>query len=332
MRRSRRQRKTRYRKARFLNRRRDEGWLPPSLNHRVLTTLTWVRRLMRLCPIRALSMELVKFDTQLMENAEISGIEYQQGVLAGYEVREYLLEKWGRTCAYCEKTGIPLQIEHLVPRVRGGSHRMANLTLACTDCNQKKGNQTAAEFGFGHLMAQAKAPLKDAAAINASRWALWLSLNVLGLPLEVGTGGRTKFNRTRLQWEKAHWRDAACVGASTPAQLRSAVESVLLIEAKGHGDRQMCGMDKYGFPIRHRRRQKRFFGFKTGDLVRAVVPKGKRAGVHVGRVLVRASGSFDITTALGRQAGISYRHCRIVQRSDGYAYTTRKESALPPHS
>jgi hypothetical protein len=66
--------------------------------------------------------------------------------------------------------------------------------------------------------------------------------------------------------------------------------------------------------------------------VRAVVPKGKRAGVHVGRVLVRASGSFDISTARGRQSGISYRHCRIVQRADGYAYTTRKERALPPHS
>jgi hypothetical protein len=91
IRRSRRQRHTRYRKARFANRRRKQGWLPPSLAHRVLTTLTWTKRLLRLCPITALSIELVRFDTQLMENAEINGIEYQQGTLAGYEIREYML-------------------------------------------------------------------------------------------------------------------------------------------------------------------------------------------------------------------------------------------------
>src|SRR5262245_53486616 len=96
VRRNRRQRKTRYRPARFLNRRRPAGWLPPSLVHRIETTLTWVGRLRRFCPIAALSQELVRFDTQLMQNAEISGVGYQKGELAGYEVREYLLEKWHR--------------------------------------------------------------------------------------------------------------------------------------------------------------------------------------------------------------------------------------------
>jgi 5-methylcytosine-specific restriction endonuclease McrA len=84
-------------------------------------------------------MELVKFDTQLMENPDISGIEYQQGELAGYEVREYLLEKWGRKCAYCSETDLPLQIEHIIPRSRGGSDRVSNLTLACEGCNRLKG-------------------------------------------------------------------------------------------------------------------------------------------------------------------------------------------------
>gem|GEM_PF-5112043 len=92
-RRSRRQRHTRYRKPRFLNRTRPKGWVAPSLNHRVQTTETWVRRLRRVCPIAAISMELVRFDTQLMQDAEVSGIAYQQGELGGYEVREYLLEK-----------------------------------------------------------------------------------------------------------------------------------------------------------------------------------------------------------------------------------------------
>jgi hypothetical protein len=93
VRRSRRQRKTRYRQPRFTNRKnKKRGWLPPSLESRISNVLTWVHRLSRSCPITAISMELVKFDMQLMENAEITGVQYQQGDLAGYEAREYLLE------------------------------------------------------------------------------------------------------------------------------------------------------------------------------------------------------------------------------------------------
>lgn len=93
LRRSRRNRKTRYRQPRFNNRKRKEGWLAPSLMHRVLTIETWVKRLCRYTPIAQIAMELVKFDTQKMQNPEVDGVEYQQGELAGYEVREYLLEK-----------------------------------------------------------------------------------------------------------------------------------------------------------------------------------------------------------------------------------------------
>src|SRR5215831_2214330 len=92
-RRSRRQRHTRYRPPRFLNRRRSAGWLPPSLESRLSNTLTSVERVRRWCRVGALTLELVKFDTQLMQNAEISGVEYQQGTLKGDEIREYLLEK-----------------------------------------------------------------------------------------------------------------------------------------------------------------------------------------------------------------------------------------------
>ena len=92
IRRSRRQRHTRYRKPRCENRRRQSGWLPPSLESRLANILTWAHRLMRLCPITAISQELVKFDMQAIDNPEISGVEYQQGTLAGYELREYLLD------------------------------------------------------------------------------------------------------------------------------------------------------------------------------------------------------------------------------------------------
>ncbi len=329
VRRARRQRKTRYRKARFLNRRRPEGWLPPSLQHRVDTTLTWVNRLRRYVPVAALSVELVRFDTQLMQDAEISGVEYQQGELAGYEVREYLLEKWGRRCAYCGKEGLPLQVEHIVPCSRGGSDRVSNLTLACEGCNQAKGDRTAAEFGHPEVQAQARRPLKDAAVVNSTRWALYQRLFATGLPVETGTGGRTKFNRTRLGMPKAHWIDAACVGASTPDALDTRGIHPLRITATGHGTRQMCRMDRYGFPRTGPKQARTVRGFRTGDMVRAVVTTGKKVGTYTGRVAVRASGSFNITTSNGTVQGLSYRFVRAIQRNDGYAYQTQP---IPAHA
>jgi 5-methylcytosine-specific restriction endonuclease McrA len=330
LRRSRRSRHTRYRPARFDNRRRPAGWLPPSLQSRLDNLWTWWCRLNRACPIASLAQELVRFDTQLMQNAEISGIEYQQGELAGYEVREYLLEKWGRKCAYCGKKDVPFEVEHITPIARDGSDRVSNLTLACHTCNDQKGTQTAAEFGHPEIQKQARQPLKDAAAVNATRWALYTRLQTTGLPVEVGSGGRTKFNRTRQAYPKAHWIDAACVGESGTAVYLNPNQSYLHIKATGHGSRQMCRTDKYGFPARHRLRQKQHFGFQTGDMLQAIVPTGKYAGTHVGRAACRATGSFDVTTQSGKVT-VSHKHCQTIHHADGYSYT-KGLGAIPPHS
>ena len=324
LRRSRRNRKTRYRPARFLNRTRPEGWLAPSLQHRVDTLMTWVHRFRGLAPVVRITQELVRFDLQLMENPEISGVEYQQGELQGYEIREYLLFKWGRTCAYCGDQHVPLEVEHIQPRSKGGSDRVSNLTLACHSCNQAKGHGDIRDFLSGQpdvlsrLLGQAKSPLKDAAAVNSTRWALFKALKATGLPVTTGTGGQTKFNRLRLNLPKAHWLDAACVGPVESLEVLTS--KPLLILAKGHGTRQMCGTNKYGFPTRHRSRRQIHKGFQTGDIVTATVTAGKKIGSYVGRVLCRASGSFDITTASGRVAGISHKYCKPIHRKDGYAY------------
>lgn len=333
VRRARRQRKTRYRKPRFDNRRRAAGWLPPSLASCLQNVLTWVERLRRLCCITAISQELVKFDTQQMQNPEISGVEYQQGTLAGYEVRAYLLEKWGRKCAYCGVTGVPLEVEHMHPRSRSHDNRVCNLTLACHPCNEKKGHRDLREFLtdqpdlLKQLLAMAKAPLKDVAAVNASRWALYHRLKALRLPVECGSGGLTKFNRMQRGLPKTHWLDAACVGTSTPAALVLAGVAPVLIAATGHGSRQKCNVTTMGFPCSKPKGARSVKGFQTGDLVRAIVPTGKKQGRYVGRVLVRASGSFDIRTKQGRVQGISHRFCTLIQQADGYTYAPRERSA-----
>ena len=335
IRRSRRNRQTRYRKARWQNRRRREGWLAPSLQSRIANILTWIVRLRKFYNITNISLELVRFDMQIMENPEIEGVEYQQGTLAGYETREYLLEKWGRKCTYCGKENIPLQIEHIIPRAKGGSNRILNLCLACEKCNLAKGTKSIEEFLrskpdlLKRVLAQAKAPLKDAAAVNTTRWELHRRLETLGLPIECGSGGLTKYNRTTRELPKTHWLDAACVGKSTPKNLQIAGVQPLLIMAKGHGCRQMCRMNKYGFPRTGPKEAKFVKGFQTGDMVKACVTSGKKAGTYVGRVAVRATGSFNITTAKETVQGISFKYCQAVHRMDGYSYQKGEEPLCP---
>ncbi|MGV0029416.1 RNA-guided endonuclease IscB [Phormidesmis priestleyi] len=322
IRRARRARHTRYRPARFLNRTRPKGWLAPSLQHRVETTLTWVDKMVRLAPIGSIVQELVRFDLQQMQNPEISGIEYQQGELAGYEVREYLLNKWDRKCAYCDAENTPLQVEHIQPKAKGGSNRISNLCLACEKCNLKKGTQDIQDFLskkpdlLKRILAQANRPLKDAAAVNSTRWVLFNRLKETGLPVSTGSGGLTKFNRTRLELPKTHWLDAACVGQVETLEVLTS--KPLLIKAMGHGTRQMCGTNKFGFPIRHRTPEKAHFGFQTGDLVRAIVAAGKYAGDWVGRISVRARPSFKLSSS--KIFDVHPKYLEVIHRADGYSY------------
>lgn len=202
--------------------------------------------------------------------------------------------------------------------------RISNLTVSCHSCNQAKYNLDIKDFLSGkpdlikRILSQAKAPLKDAAAVNSTRWKLYNELKRTGLKVHTGSGGMTKYNRCRLDLPKTHWIDAACVGKTE--SLRLETNQPLLIKSTGHGSRQMCGTNKYGFPTRHRSRQQIHKGFKTGDLVRAVVTKGQKIGIYKGRVLCRASGSFDISTKAGRVSGISHKYCTPTQKKDGYQY------------
>ena len=325
LRRSRRARKTRYRQPRFLNRTRPNGWLAPSLQSRVENIKTWVKKLRKFAPIEAISQELVRFDMQLMANPDIQGKEYQQGTLAGYETKEYLLEKWNRQCAYCGVKDVPFQVEHIHPRAKGGSNSITNLTLSCEKCNTKKGTKDIKDFlkkdptRLQKILKQAKRPLADAAAVNATRWALFRVLKDTGLPVETGSGGLTKFNRSQQNLAKTHWIDAACVGQSTPILTIKGIKP-LLIAANGHGSRQSCRTDKFGFPSRYVPRFKFVKGFQTGDIVKAVVTAGEKVGEYFGRVAIRTSGTFNISTNSRLVQGISHKYCLATHKKDGYSY------------
>lgn len=305
-RRSRRARKTGYRKCKGEFETKPEGWIGPSLMHRVQTTMTWVKRLCALAPIHEIVVERVKFDMQLLDNPDIEGVEYQQGTLKGYTVREYLLEKWGRKCAYCQKEGMPLQIEHVIPRSKGGSNSIRNLCLACERCNIRKGTKSLDEFlkrkpeVLKRVKATQKTRLSDAAAVNTTRNVLYRALLDTGAPVLTGSGAQTKMNRVGQGLPKEHWIDAACVGDGG-TNIEIAVTQPLRIKAKGHGCRQMCNVNASGFPKRRKdgsleSPKSRLCGpVRTGDILNVTIPNGKYAGTYRGvRAMTRGDGRIAI--------------------------------------
>ncbi|MDD5531108.1 MAG: RNA-guided endonuclease IscB [bacterium] len=236
-----------YRKPRWSNRTstKKKGWLAPSIKHKLDAHLSLIERIKKLLPISNIIIEVASFDTQKMVNSEISGVEYQQGELQGYEIREYLLEKWGRKCAYCGKTDIPLEIEHIIPKSRGGSNRVFNLTISCNKCNQKKSNKTAIEFGHPEVQKQAKESLKATAFMNTVRWKL---VNMLGCKWTYGY--ITKHNRIKLGLGKSHSNDAFVIAGGTE-QERAAGYSV----SQHRRNNRCLQLNRKGFKPSIRRRR-----------------------------------------------------------------------------
>jgi 5-methylcytosine-specific restriction endonuclease McrA len=333
-RRNRRSRNLPYRAPRYSNRARPDGWLAPSLRHRVETTLNWVDRLSRWAPVRAAHVESVAFDTHAISAGRpLNGVEYQHGTLHGMEVREYLLAKWSYSCAYCGMGGAPLNIDHLHPRARGGSDRIANLVIACVTCNQGKGDQRIEDFLVDRpellerIKTQVKTPLRDAAVAQATRTALLKGIGSR-LPTQSASGGRTKWNRTRFGLPKTHTLDALAVGRC--AAISETSKQVLVATCTGRGTYTRTRPDRYGFPRLRLPRQKRIHGFATGDFAKAVIPAGKKRGTYTGRVSVRISGNFNIATGQRIVQGLRHKHFRLLQRADGYSYTRKEEGMSSP--
>lgn len=322
LRRGRRSRNTRYRAPRFLNRTKPKGWLAPSLMHRVITTISWVKRLMRWLPVTELAFERVKFDMQKIQNPEISGIQYQRGTLHGYEVREYLLEKFGRKCAYCDTDKVTrFELDHFIAKSAGGSNRVSNPVLACHPCNQAKGNLPAEVFlshdpiRYTRIKKQLKTPMHDAAAVNATRNKLLVELLKTGLPVETGTGAQTKRNRIHLNVPKTHALDAACVG-EVPA-IYNWQRPHLEVRCAGRGRYQRTVVDKCGFPRAKISRKKLHGGFQTGDLVAVYKKEGGKQ--YIGTVTVRETLGFRVDVDRSTVFA-SARKCHLLQRADGYRY------------
>jgi 5-methylcytosine-specific restriction endonuclease McrA len=320
-RRNRRGRKTRYREARWANRRRPDGWLPPSLQSKAEATVKAVCFMATFLPVGQIRVEVGSFDTQKIHNPDIAHLDYQQGELQGYFLREYVLAKWQRKCAYCDAREIPLEIEHIVPKSRGGSNRTSNLTLACHACNQRKGKLTAAEFGFPAVQAQARVPLKDAAHVSSLKSRVVHDLQAIFGESQVSVtyGYETKYQRIQvLDLPKSHSNDAVAIACEV-GEVVKPLEMVHQIRCLARGQYQR-------FNGQHSEHKcwapRKVRGFKLYELVKV---KGD-VGYIAGR---REKGAFIIrgVTSGKKLAEVTPRKLiRVARPKEGWMIT--RQSAL----
>ena len=341
MRRGRRSR-IRNRQARFDNRTRPEGWLPPSLVTRLANTDTWIRRLSEIFPVTLVRVETARFDTQIMQDAEVTGREYQQGELGGWQLRSYVFHRDGAKCRYCgDAKAERYELDHIVPRSRGGANRVSNLVVSCQDCNIAKGNMSVEEFlqdkpaRLAAIRSIRRAPLAGAAQMNIIVPVLLKQLADMGLPTAEYDAYTTSWTRKRLGVPKTHVNDALCIGA--PDTLAHLPARKAVVRSTGHGDRQMLRpADRHGNPRgqgyrrycalprqrqgytscpSHRSQRKQLRGIASGDLVQI---RHRRHGAIRGyAVLDKKRGRVGMQHE-GKQVSVQAQDAVLLARTHGY--------------
>lgn len=323
---SRRQRRTRYRPARFLNRTKPKGWLAPSVKLRANNVINFIIKYKKFLNINKVMIEHVSFDlAQMSSSTKLWGNAYQQGPLYQNKLRSFIFSRSNGKCVYC---GAPAQeIDHVVARAKDGTNSVHNLVASCRACNKKKSNLSLKDFGkkmnrdYSYL--EPKKLPKDAAIVQSSRSYMVKEITKLVSDTTLHDSWMTKYNRDSLGLPKQHYYDALSVG-EVPTKFNFLTDKVLVISAKGRGSRQMCRVDKYGFPRTSAKASKSVNGFQTGDIVKAVVTKGLRQGEYFGRVAIKSSGYFSIETKNGVVRDIKYKYCSLIQRGDGYSYNYKE--------
>lgn len=213
LRRNRRNRKTRYRKARFDNRKKKDGWLAPSVEQKIESHLKVIRLVHKLLPITKTTIEVAQFDAQKIKNPGINGEDYQQGEQMGFwNVREYVLARDGHKCVHCKgKSKDPiLNVHHLESRKTGGNSP-SNLVTLCETCHK------AYHRGEFELKIKRGNSLRDAAVMNIMRWAVYERAKKVFGNVHLTYGYITKHTRIENDVTKTHAADAFCIAKNVHA-------------------------------------------------------------------------------------------------------------------
>ena len=311
LRRGRRNRKTRYRKPRFQNRGRKDGWLAPSIKQKIETHMTVISKVCKILPIRKIIAETASFDIQKIRNSEIQGAEYQQGDQLGFwNVREYVLFRDNHTCQCCHgksKDKI-LNVHHIESRKAGGN-APNNLITLCETCHTGYHQETV------KLPAEIKRGMsfKDATFMGIMRWTFYEDLKrkyePFGISVSNTYGYITKHTRIEHDLPKEHYIDARCISGNPDALSNGEVYYQKKIRCH---NRQIHKLTILKGGIRKKNQANYLVkGFRLFDVVKA---RGTHWYIH-GR---RTNGSFVLKTLSGEKLEIVPNKIRFIIQQRGF--------------
>ena len=322
MRRTRRNRKTRYRKARFDNRRRGDGWLAPSIREKIDTHLTVITNVHKILPITSITVEVASFDIQKIKNPDINGVEYQQGKqLNFWNIREYVLFRDGHKCQCCKGKSKDkvLNVHHIESRKTGGD-APNNLITLCETCH------TGYHKGTVKLPKTIKRGMKfnDAAFMGIMRWAFYDKLKEIYPDVRMTYGYITKNTRINHSLPKEHYIDARCI-SDYPEAIHPWCKTVVYYQKKVRcHNRQIHKMSilKGGYR-KLNQAEYTVKGYRLFDKVRF---KGQECFIF-GR---RTSGSFDVRLLDGVKVSpcAGYKKLRLLEIQKGFL--TERRTVFPP--
>ena len=323
LRRSRRNRKTRYRAPRFDNRvaSKRKGWLAPSVENRIAAHLSRIKAILSLLPVTRIVVETASFDIQKIRNPDIEGVGYQNGEQTGFwNVREYVLFRDGHVCQHCRgKSKDPvLNVHHLESRRTGGD-APNNLITLCETCHK------ALHLGEIKLQVQRGKSLKAESFMVIMRWTVLNRLKAAYPDMEISHtfGYLTKHARIVHAIEKSHCADAYCIAGNLRAKR---LDGYFFQKQTRRHNRQIHKLTILKGGLRKKNQAPyEVKGFRLFDKVKVA----REQGFIFGR---RVSGYFDVRRLDGTRisSGISHKKLRLLQSRTTYLTEFRKEAALPP--
>jgi len=305
----------RYRKPRFANRKKDEGWLAPSVRHKVDSHLKIIAEMYKILPVSKIIVEVASFDIQKIKNPAIQGEGYQQGDQLGFwNVREYVLSRDGHKCH--GKGGCKnkiLNVHHIESRKTGGD-APDNLITLCEECHK------AYHRGKLKLTFKRRQPLKDAAFMGIMRWAFYNKLKELYQNVRLTYGYITKNKRITEGLEKTHATDAFCIAGNMSAKRTDTIFLQKFVR-KNNRSLHKANLLKGGM----RKANKAPYivhGYRIFDKVLYE----QQESFIFGR---RASGYFDLRLLDGIKVHVSANHKKLKLLETAKTLLTERRTAIP---
>jgi hypothetical protein len=332
-RRDRRNRKTRYREPRFLNRKKTDKWLPPSLQNRINHTYHWIDTLSNLIPNPTFHIEVGKFDTAKMINPEINGVDYQRGQTYGFfDERYFVFERDNYTCQCCGKSKDKiLRTHHIIYRSNGGSNRVDNLITVCTDCHTSENHKKGGIFYKWQEECKKVKQYKEPPFLNSLRRRLFVKY-----PNAIITyGSETTPKRKGIGLEKTHHNDAIIIsGISTIKENPNEWLIIRQFRKKKRSLHEATARKGRKEPNRLQKRNSKntpyYQGYYLNDKVSVLGQNGYVTGFASDGAYIKNANNEYITLPNKAYKQVSISNLRLENHNNNWQFILQKGVAFSP--